>query len=106
RRAGSSPPTAPSGRAQASPAPDRFTFGSQRLTIGRERGAVATRVSLALVALAVSSGVVVAAGFAGPAQKKGGTLRIARPRDIDSVDPAIADVYDSFGMIEFATCAK
>lgn len=66
---------------------------------------MAIRVWLVVVALVVSSGVAVTAGFAGPAQKRGGTLRIARPRDIDSVDPAIAYVYDSW-MIEFATCAK
>jgi len=66
---------------------------------------VPTRVSLALVALAICCGVVVAAGFAGPAEKKGGMLRVARPRDIDSVDPALGYVTDSW-IIEWATCAK
>ena len=64
-----------------------------------------TRAWLTGAALVVSFGVAVAAGFAGPAQKKGGTLRVARPRDIDSVDPALAYVFDSW-MIEWATCAK
>ena len=64
------------------------------------------RVWLSVVVLAVSVGFLAAAGFAGPTQKKGGTLRIARPRDVDSVDPALAYVYDSYGMIEWATCAK
>lgn len=56
--------------------------------------------------LAAGTGVLATTGLAGHAQKKGGILRIARPRDVDSVDPALAYVYDSFGMIEWATCAK
>jgi ABC-type transport system substrate-binding protein len=67
---------------------------------------VRTRACLALVALILGSGAVVAGGLAGPSQKKGGTLRIGRPRDFDSVDPALAYVYDSYGIAEFATCAK
>jgi hypothetical protein len=62
------------------------------------------RISLAVVALLVGSGVAVAS-VASPTSKKGGTLRVGRPRDIDSVDPAIAYVPDSW-MIGFATCAK
>jgi len=64
------------------------------------------RVWLSVVVLAVIVGFLAAAGFAGQAPKKGGTLRIGRPRDVDSVDPALAYVLDSFGMIEWATCAK
>ena len=67
---------------------------------------MANRVWLSVVVIAVGVGVLAAAGVAGPAQKRGGTLRIGRPRDIDSVDPAIAYVYDSYGMIGWATCAK
>jgi ABC-type transport system substrate-binding protein len=67
---------------------------------------VSTRIWLSVVALVVGAGVIVAAGFAGPAQKRGGILRVARPRDIDSVDPALAYVTDSYGIIEGATCAK
>src|SRR5438132_1399976 len=67
--------------------------------------AVPARVWLSGVALVVGVGVIVAAAFAGPAPKKGGTLRVARPRDIDSVDPALGYVTDSW-IIEWATCAK
>jgi len=56
-----------------------------------------------VVALAVIVGA--SAGFASPAVKKGGILRISRPRDIDSVDPALAYNPDSW-QIEYATCAK
>ena len=48
------------------------------------------RVWLAVVVLALGVGLAAAAALAGPAQKKGGTLRISTPRDLDSVDPAIA----------------
>ena len=64
-----------------------------------------TQVLLILVALVVGSSVAGAAGLSNPASKRGGTLRIGRPRDIDSVDPALAYLTDSW-MIEFATCAK
>src|SRR5215212_830317 len=75
-----------------------------------------TRVWLSVVALVVGVGLLAAAGLAGTANpkagalagtaaKKGGTLRIGRARDIDSVDPALAYVFDSW-FIEFATCAK
>jgi ABC-type oligopeptide transport system substrate-binding subunit len=65
----------------------------------------APRVWLSIVALLLGAGLLAAAGLAEPAQRKGGTLRIARPIDIDSVDPAIAYLPDSW-MIAFATCAK
>lgn len=58
-----------------------------------------------LALLAVCAGFLAAAGFAHPAAKKGGIFRAARPRDIDSVDPAIAYVLDSW-QIDYATCAK
>jgi ABC-type transport system substrate-binding protein len=64
------------------------------------------RVWLSLVVLTIGVGLLAAGGFAGPTQKeKGGTLRIGRPRDVDSVDPALAYVPDSW-MIGFATCAR
>jgi ABC-type transport system substrate-binding protein len=93
-----------SGRVRASLVLERFGFGSKRLTI-EAKAVVTARISLAVIALVVTCGVAVAAGLADPAQKKGGTLRIGRPRDIDSVDPAIAYNPDSW-MNEFATCAK
>jgi len=63
------------------------------------------RVWLSVIMLAVGTDLLAAAGFAGPAQKKGGTLRIGRPRDVTSVDPALAYDFDSW-WIENATCAK
>jgi ABC-type transport system substrate-binding protein len=68
-------------------------------------GAGRTRIGLCLVALVVSAGLVAGSGFAGSEQKDGGTLRIGRPRDLDSVDPALMYVLDSW-MIGFATCAR
>ena len=59
------------------------------------------------------SGLVLVAGVAllttaavaGPEQKKGGTLRIALPRDVNSVDPALPGGPPEW-QIAFATCAK
>ena len=65
----------------------------------------ALRVWLSIVALLLGAGLLAASGLAKPAQRQGGTLRIARPLDVDSVDPAIAYRPDSW-IIEFATCAK
>jgi ABC-type transport system substrate-binding protein len=62
-------------------------------------------IGLSLVALVVTAGLIAGSGFAGPTQDKGGTLRVGRPRDLDSVDPALAYVLDSW-MIGFATCAR
>jgi ABC-type transport system substrate-binding protein len=62
------------------------------------------RVGLWFLLLLLGVGLPAAGGFAGPAPK-GGTLRISRPRDVDSVDPALAYVLDSW-MIGFATCAR
>ncbi len=67
--------------------------------------AVRTRVWLPLVALVIGTGLLAGAGFAGPAQDRGDTLRVSRPRDLDSVDPALGYVPDSW-MISFATCAR
>lgn len=67
----------------------------------------ATRVRLSIVALVLGAGLLTGVGLAdpaGPTQQQGGTLRVGRPRDLDSVDPAIAYVYDSW-MIGYATCA-
>jgi peptide/nickel transport system substrate-binding protein len=61
------------------------------------------RVCVALVGLVVGTCGLTGAGLAGPAQK-GGTLRLALPSDLDSVDPAVAYAVDSW-MVEFATCA-
>jgi peptide/nickel transport system substrate-binding protein len=72
-----------------------------RRTIKRKGAQTLLRV--VVVALAVIFGA--AAGLASPAVKKGGILRISRPRDIDSVDPALAYTPDSWA-IEYATCAK
>jgi peptide/nickel transport system substrate-binding protein len=58
--------------------------------------------------LVVASCLLVGAGLEGlarSAQQEGGTLRISRGRDIDSVDPALAYLPDSW-MLQFATCAK
>jgi ABC-type oligopeptide transport system substrate-binding subunit len=63
------------------------------------------RVWLSVVMLLAGAGLLAAAGIAEPAQKKGGTLRISRGRDLDSVDPALAYNPDSW-MLEFVTCAK
>src|SRR6266498_5569250 len=61
-----------------------------------------------IVAVALGAGLLTfaAVGLAGrEEQQKGGTLRISRGRDIDSIDPALAYNIDSW-MLEFATCAK
>jgi len=63
------------------------------------------RVWLSVAAFVVGASLLAAAGLAGPAQKKGGTLRLGLFRDVDSLDPAIAYGLESW-MIEFATCAK
>jgi ABC-type transport system substrate-binding protein len=66
--------------------------------------------------LAVGAALLVATGFASPAgsgrntsfsaqAKRGGTLRLAQPADVDFVDPALAYVPHS-AILEFATCAK
>ena len=57
------------------------------------------------ILMLLAGGLLAGAAVAGPGQKKGGTLRLALSRDIDSVDPAIAYVPESW-MVEFATCAK
>jgi ABC-type oligopeptide transport system substrate-binding subunit len=49
--------------------------------------------------------VLAATAPAGPAQKRGGTLRISGGRDLDSVDPAVAYNTGSWAF-EYATCAK
>lgn len=63
------------------------------------------RVWLSIAALLLGAGLLAAAGLAKPAQRQGGTLRISRGGDIDSVDPAIAYLADSWE-IAYATCAK
>ncbi len=62
------------------------------------------RVWLSVVALVAGTGLLAAAGLAGPAQKKGGTLRLSSGQ-IDSVDPGLAYTPPTW-MLEFATCAK
>ena len=57
---------------------------------------------VATLALLAAAGLE---GAARSAQQEGGTLRISRARDIDSVDPALAYFPDSW-LLEFATCAK
>lgn len=63
------------------------------------------RVWLSVVMLVAGTGLLAAAALAGPAQKRGGTLRLARTRDFDSLDPAIGYLSDTW-KLEFATCAK
>jgi oligopeptide transport system substrate-binding protein len=58
-----------------------------------------------LVGLVLGAGLITAAGFAGHAEKKGATLRLAAPVDVRSVDPALAYDPDTWA-IEFATCSK
>jgi len=60
---------------------------------------------LSVVFLLLGAGLLAAAAFAGPSQKRGGTLRVASGRDLDSLDPAIAYLTASWSL-EFATCAK
>jgi oligopeptide transport system substrate-binding protein len=66
---------------------------------------VSYRVGVSLVVLVAGVALIASTGLAGPSAKKGGTLRVARPRDIDSVDPALAYNVDDW-LLEFATCAK
>jgi ABC-type oligopeptide transport system substrate-binding subunit len=63
------------------------------------------RVWFAMGGVVVGAGLLAAAGLGGPAQKRGGTLRISGGRDLDSVDPALGYNTSSW-TIEFATCAK
>ena len=59
-----------------------------------------------LVVLVIgTAGLLPTAGMSRPAQKKGGTLRLSSILDLDSVDPAIAYLPQSW-MVEFATCAQ
>jgi peptide/nickel transport system substrate-binding protein len=60
---------------------------------------------LSLVFLMAGAGLLAVAALAGPSQKRGGTLRMAQGRDVDSLDPAVAYQTGSWGL-EFATCAK
>jgi oligopeptide transport system substrate-binding protein len=76
---------------------------------------MARRLSLSLVMLAAGAAPLLAASLARPAgsatageaaeARKGGTLRLSRHTDVDSVDPALAYFAHSW-MLEFATCAK
>src|SRR6266511_925928 len=63
------------------------------------------RLWLSVIVLALGLSLLAAAGRAGPAQKKGGTLRLSSTSELDSVDPALAYFADSW-WLEFATCAK
>jgi peptide/nickel transport system substrate-binding protein len=64
-------------------------------------GAMLAGAVLLTVALAQSAGGGDVAGEV----RKGGTLRLSRHTDVDSVDPALASFAHSW-MLEFATCAK
>jgi ABC-type oligopeptide transport system substrate-binding subunit len=76
---------------------------------------MARRFSLAAVMLMAGVALLVAAGLAGAAggasvrkaveAPKGGTLRIASPIDVDSVDPGIGYTWSS-GLITDASCAR
>jgi len=63
------------------------------------------RLWISVVVVALGLGLLAAAGLAGPAQKKSGTLRLSSILDVDSVDPAIAYFPQSW-MLEYATCAE
>lgn len=69
---------------------------------------MARRLLLSLVLL-VGGAVLLAVAATAPADsavgRKGGTVRFARPFDVDFVDPALAYFTHSWA-IEFATCAK
>ena len=62
------------------------------------------RVLFSVVALGAGVALVAAAALAGPEQKKGGTLRIALPRDL-SVDPALPAGPPEW-QLAFVTCAN
>ncbi|HET9286844.1 MAG TPA: ABC transporter substrate-binding protein [Gaiella sp.] len=64
-------------------------------------------LSLSLGMLAAGVGLFVAAGLARSAteERKGGTLRLSAPADVDSVDPAVGYFPRSW-MLSYATCAK
>jgi ABC-type oligopeptide transport system substrate-binding subunit len=73
------------------------------------------RLSLSIVMLTIGAGLLVAAGYAGPAtsrspqassgvERVGGTYRMSLTTDIDYVDPALA-YYVPTWTIEYATCA-
>src|SRR6266545_4254902 len=64
------------------------------------------RLWLSVAALVAGLGLLTAAALAGPPPGKGGTLRISEPFDVGSLDPALAYRTETFGVIEFATCAK
>jgi peptide/nickel transport system substrate-binding protein len=66
---------------------------------------VPTRLWFSLVLLTLGLGLLAAVGLAGPTQRNGGTLRLSGTSELDSVDPALAYLADSW-WLEFATCAK
>ena len=61
----------------------------------------------AVVMLVLGLGSFVAAGVAGPTgeARKGGTLRMSTPADVDFIDPALAYRPRSW-LFGYATCAK
>jgi ABC-type oligopeptide transport system substrate-binding subunit len=63
------------------------------------------RVWLSVAMLIAGVSLFGVAAFAGPAAKRGGTLRLSSPADLDSVDPALAYSGASWSL-EFATCAR
>src|SRR5262245_8727079 len=73
---------------------------------------MARTIRLSYVAL-LAGAALLAAAFAQPAhgrritdsERRGGTLRLSRYTDVDSIDPALAVFSDSW-MLEYATCAK
>jgi peptide/nickel transport system substrate-binding protein len=83
---------------------------------GERRSALKTRLWLAAALLAVGAGLLVAAGFAGPAAGaaaapakagavSGGTLNVELSTDTDYTDPALAYLASSWEL-EYATCLK
>lgn len=76
-----------------------------RRGVGLSVAVVAVGAALVTTAALVAGAISFAtAAVAGSLQKDGGTLRIAGPRDLDSVDPAVAYTPDTWA-IEFVTCA-
>lgn len=64
------------------------------------------RLWVSVAMLAIGASLLVAAALAGTAAQGGGTLRLSKSTDVDHVDTALAYFRDTFGMLEYATCAK
>jgi peptide/nickel transport system substrate-binding protein len=63
------------------------------------------RLWISALMLVAGAGLFAVTGLARPTAKKGGTLRLSSPADLDSVDPALAYSADSWSL-EFTMCAR